>query len=174
MAARNSPITKHPGKDLTNGGKNGAGRPSKINKEVLAKLFDLIESGIPVTTACAACRLSFQTIQNWCERGETDGKGEFFEFLEQYKEVRAKALIGPALHLRKAAAIDWRAAAHILKVRDPDNWGERPQFGANMNVQGEQVLIVLPAPATPKEWNKQVANYLANGSGGNHKTDRNS
>ena len=50
----------------------------------------------------------------------------------------------------------------FLAKRFPDEWGE--QKTSTNNISGEQVLIIMPAQASAKEWNKQVQQYL-NGKG---------
>lgn len=157
-----------------NNGNGTGGRPSKLDPATYTKLLEYISAGVPVVTACSAVGLNFQTIQNWCERGEADGKGPFFEFLEQYQRSRAEALIMPQLNWRAQMPTDWRACQAYLRVRDPDHYGE-PERTGTFNVQGENVLIIVPEPASAKQWNKQVQKYLSNGGlDGNRRKDRSS
>jgi len=103
------------------------GQPTKLKLEVTAKFLEYIKQGIPIKTACGACRISHQTVLNWCERGKEDGKGQYFEFFEQYSEARNEALIVPQLHWRKAMPEDWKAARAWLRVRDNEHFGEKDQ-----------------------------------------------
>lgn len=151
-----------------NGERNKGGRPTKLDPELYGKLLEYVRAGVPVVTACRAVRIDFQTIQNWCERGQEAGSGPFFEFFEQYQAARAEALIMPQVLWRSQMPTDWRACQAYLRVRDPDHYGEPERTGA-FNVQGENVLIIVPEPASARDWNKQVQKYLSNGSAGNHK-----
>lgn len=126
------------------------GRPTKLDPVVVAKFIEYVKQGISIKTACGACRLDFQTIQNWCERGGREKKGLYFDFLDQYREARNEALIVPQLHWRRAMPEDWKAARAWLRVRDNEHFGEKDQSPTvpaptqiNILVVARQIALAL-------------------------------
>lgn len=179
MPSKNRAVSKSRTRTLKNGGgnglRNGPGQPSKLTPEVKTRLFDYVRQGVPLDQAAAASGISYQTILNWCERGKSEGKGQYFDFFEEYTRERAVSLIPPQLNWRRQFPTDWRACQAYLRVRDPDNWREPERGMSGMNVQGENVLIIVPEPASAKDWNRQVQQYLSNGGlDGNRRKDRSS
>lgn len=69
---------------------NHAGRPIKLTPEIQQIMVQAIELGTYLDTACTLAGISFQTMRNWQMKGEKDGKGPCFEFMEALARAEAK------------------------------------------------------------------------------------
>lgn len=70
--------------------KKQAGRDSKLTPAVQKIMTDAIEVGAYKETACTLAGITFQTVQNWLERGRKEKSGPYFEFFEALTRAEAK------------------------------------------------------------------------------------
>ncbi len=151
--------------------KNGKkiGRPSKLSKPVIGEaitqaICDNIRDGAPKKAAVVLAGIRYQTFLNWYERAK-EGEQPFLDFMDRIELVeyeKQKELMGK---WQGHCDNDWRAIDRFLQVRFKDEFGEKAQSG-NLNVLGENVLIVVPKPCdTIEEWQEHVQQYLKNRKG---------
>lgn len=119
---------------------------TKLNPTIKKQIGDNITLGMPLKFAAEAAGISEVTFYNWMNRGESESKGQFFEFHEYIKECQSKAV---QLHLKlitKAATEGaWQASAWILERRHPEEFGRREkiEMDANLKHSGELDLNTL-------------------------------
>ena len=119
---------------------------TKLNPTIKKQIGDNITLGMPLKFAAEAAGISEVTFYNWMNRGESESKGQFYEFAEHVKACKAKAV---QLHLKliTKAATDgsWQASAWILERRYPEEFGrkDRLELDANMKHSGEVNLHTL-------------------------------
>jgi hypothetical protein len=99
-------------------------RPTKLTKEMQEKICDLIRRGNYLSTASKQAGVDRNTVRKWLDRGKASKKGMYFEFRCAVDAAIAYAEVNDVEMIRKAAAIDWRAAAWRLKHRYPQRWGK--------------------------------------------------
>lgn len=58
-----------------------AGRPSKLNEELISKVYELAFQGIPVTYICDSLLITQPSYNNWLRQGENDIKEENYDTL---------------------------------------------------------------------------------------------
>ena len=119
---------------------------TKLNPTIKKQIGDNITLGMPLKFAAEAAGISEVTFYNWMNRGESESKGQFFEFHEYIKECQSKAV---QLHLKlitKAATEGaWQASAWILERRHPEEFGRREkiEMDANLKHSGKLDLNTL-------------------------------
>lgn len=105
------------------------GRKTKLTKEIQEKICKYIEIGVPFKYAALACGISERTLYNWLERGEKEGKGKYFQFLQAVKEAEARSVVRDIAILEKAAQEGkWQAVAWRLERRHPEDFGRRDEL----------------------------------------------
>lgn len=117
---------------------------TKLNPTIQKQIGDNITLGMPLKFAAEAAGISEVTFYNWMNRGESESKGQFFEFHEYIKECQSKAV---QLHLKlitKAATEGaWQASAWILERRHPEEFGRKDKLdmkseNKNLNVNVDE------------------------------------
>ena len=104
-------------------GKAKTGRPSKLTESRMEKLIEALRSGGYRIDACRAAGIHYNTLLAWEKRGESEGSGEYLEFLDALRRAEAEAVITNIDVITKAAQDgDWRAAAWFLEHKYPDKW----------------------------------------------------
>lgn len=97
------------------------GRPSKLDARVRENIRQALIDGATYEQACRAQRITYQTFLNWMDRGERDGKGDYFEFFEAIKQAEALAVTEALSDLRMAGSRgQWQARAWLLERRYPE------------------------------------------------------
>jgi hypothetical protein len=89
----------------------------------MEKLIEALRSGGYRIDACRAAGIHYNTLLAWEKRGESEGSGEYLEFLDALRRAEAEAVITNIDVITKAAQDgDWRAAAWFLEHKYPDKW----------------------------------------------------
>ena len=111
----------------------------KLTPQLQEQIGNNITLGMPLKYAAESVGITEVTFYNWLKRGETESKGQFYEFAEHVKACKAKAV---QLHLKlitKAATEGtWQASAWILERRYPEEFGRREK----VELGGEQQLVI--------------------------------
>lgn len=134
------------------------GRPSKLTHPVIGKVItDAICQNIrdlaPRKAAVCLAGIAYKTYLEWMERAE-NGQQPFLDFRNQIELAEfetQKDLMGKWLgHCDN----DWRAIDRFLQVRFKDEFGQ--QNGAQVNINADKVVIVVPEKPGTEEWLKQL------------------
>lgn len=128
------------------------GRPSKLTEEVKQKLTEALENGNSLEPSCAYAGISYQTFRNWLERGESEGKGEYFEFFEEVQRAIATAEIKLVAKINQDK--DWKSAAWILERRHSDRWAANQKIKVEVEKQMEAAIDILKAKLPPEIYDK--------------------
>ena len=121
------------------------GRPLKLTTETdrVERFLAYVEEGVTKADAALAVGIHRDTFNNWQNRGieaaklRTDDKPvpkkdqPFLDFLDGYREARAKAAVKMILiNTRAAVGGDVRAAQWWLTRRRPEDWTERYEISS--------------------------------------------
>lgn len=110
--------------------------PTKMDGPTLLKIFEAVESGAPAYVAAQYAGISEATLRSWIKKGKTaqikvsEGeelrKGEdiYLRFMNKLDKVSAACEIAEIEFIRKAAAVDWKAAAWLLERRSHRRWNK--------------------------------------------------
>ena len=119
------------------------GRPSKLTPRVKRLILEGVSAGLPLQIACERAGITKTSFLSWEERGRKEEEWvsagnepnpeekRFLDFLVDSTRARAEAITTLVAQVRIAAQDEWRAAAWLLSVKDPDNFGKR------VNLAGE-------------------------------------
>lgn len=126
------------------------GRPTKLTKEVQAKICNAIRAGNYMETASAYAGISKSTLYEWLRRGEREKqrvaennrarirKSEqiYVEFSDSVEKALAESEVRDVALIAKASETQWQAAAWRLERRFPERWGKKDnvQLEGNMSV----------------------------------------
>lgn len=113
-------------------------RKSKISKEMITKITNLIKAGNFAKIACQVARISEDTYYRWIKLGkahlENDGLDEegnpslYSEFSESIKEAEAQAEARVVMKIQQAMDETWQAGAWYLERKYPERWAKREQL----------------------------------------------
>jgi hypothetical protein len=109
-------------------GKKKVGRrPILLDSRIKRKLLTAIEWGNTYKDACAHAGIGMTTFMTWMAKGRDTDEKMYVKFREQVIRATSQGNVRLVQKINKAADKDWRAAAHILACRDPENWSTRSQ-----------------------------------------------
>ena len=105
------------------------GRPTLLNPTRQAALLEAIEQGMPLKQAAAVAGMSYDTLNNWQNRGENESAPEKFrQFCQLLRHSQAVAMQVHVSSINEAAKRDWRAAAWMLERRFPEDFARHQQL----------------------------------------------
>jgi len=100
------------------------GRPTKFTAETREKAIQAIQMGATYELAAQYAGISYDSFNNWMNKGSIEDDGEYFDFFNAIKEAEGKAAIGWLAKIEKAATNgNWQAAAWKLERRYPKIYG---------------------------------------------------
>lgn len=105
------------------------GRPTLLNPTRQAALLKAIEQGMPLKQAAAMAGMSYDTLNNWQNRGQNESAPpEYRQFCQQLRHSQAVAMQVHVSSICDAAKRDWRAAAWMLERRFPEDFARQQQL----------------------------------------------
>ena len=159
----------------------GRGGVTKLNPKMIEKLGDALSRGHLPKIACASVNITNETFMRWLKKGAADCE-RLVELVEKgislrnedysleydlYEKIQIALYHSqdtPLEALKQASdGGDWRAAAHFLERRFPNDWGKKTQRMVDTKVSGHletQTIVMVPNQASSlEEWNEAVAAY---------------
>jgi hypothetical protein len=107
-------------------------RPSKCSSEREQALLVAIRAGNTRRAACAYAGISEDSLERWAKRSAG--------FAEGLTRAEAEAEVSLVAIIRKAAETDWRAAAHLLACRRPEDWSPRARVDVDLTMRRAREL----------------------------------
>jgi hypothetical protein len=136
---------------------NNIGRPTKLTPATKNKLLSMIKMGSPLESACKACRLDYNTVRDWINRGKNTHPSrpptpEYVDFAVDFEQAlsEGESLLISYIHVA-AKSKDWKAAAWLLSRRNPHQWGER-----KLNSLEDIAVLLAGYGVLPKEKIEQL------------------
>lgn len=127
-----------------------AGRKSKLNRELIKKIYSLISKGNYDIVVFEALNIGSSTYYEWIAEGTADleaGKTNLkTELVETVQKARAVAEIRAVDLIQKAGEKHWQANAWFLERKYADRWRQQ----IKTEVEGLQFNILLPDDIIPK------------------------
>jgi hypothetical protein len=119
------------------------GRPSKLTPDATERLLAAIRAGATRRDAALAAGIHRRTFERWMTRAaEPSAPAEYAAFAASIERAEAEGRVALGAIITRAARKDWRAAAHLLAVRDPDNWAKREKVEHSGRIDSEQTVKV--------------------------------
>lgn len=105
------------------------GRPTLLNPTRQAALLETIEQGMPLKQAAAMAGMSYDTLNNWQNRGENESAPpEYRQFCQLLRHSQDVAMQVHFSSICDAAKRDWRAAAWMRERRYPEDFARHQQL----------------------------------------------
>lgn len=145
--------------------KGKGGRKPLLTPECLEALVRAKKAGLPDKAACAVAGVGYSTFYRWMQEGETAKRGPKRELWERLTRARAEgqqALVSMVLGAAQGGVVldkngepvkdrkgrpirtpgDWKAAAWLLSVTDPEHFGKQVEVKHKGEVGGRVRLEV--------------------------------
>jgi len=132
-----------------------AGRKSKLTKELITQISDLLIQGNCVNWVCDYVGISEDCFYRWLKEGETASKKSLkYEFYESIKESKAQAQIEMVKQIKEGSKKNPKWAAWYLERTDPKNWAEKKNL--DLTVKEHKTLDDIPT----EELKKLVSKFI--------------
>ncbi len=158
------PRTRKRAKDGTNRGRV----PMLLKDEtLLARICAVVRMGATYKDACGSVGISQQTLYHWLELAKKENADAIYkEFLEKLERARTegmsalvgmvhKAARGEPVYDKEGTLVgyvngDWKAASHLLALRDPEAYSLRYKI-EHSGPQGEPIGVQILLPPEDEE-----------------------
>ena len=121
-------------------------RPTKLTSEIQQKIGDGVSLGLTYALAAEAAGITYQTFNQWMQRGKNSTYGEYFNFYQHVTKRNADAAKELLERLNLAAkAGDTRICLWILERRFSEDFGRRVYRKTNVvsENRNETVEIIV-------------------------------
>lgn len=122
------------------------GRPTKLNRELLKRISDIVRAGNYIETASAHAGIDKSTLYRWLKRGAREeerlqknpkskmkaSESIYVDFCNSIKKAIAESEMRDLLIIGKASEQDWKASAWRLERRFPERWSKKERLDANV------------------------------------------
>ena len=121
-----------------------AGRPSKLNEELIDNMYNKIASGLPVTYACDLFGITLASFNNWMKQGEEDWNEEnydslYAQFFHHIKKAQADYVDNALTDIRSGRQ-GWQGAAWCLERTRKDFM---PKQAIESNTEDGKVQVIF-------------------------------
>ena len=114
----------------------------KLSDALTTHLCQLIEVGVPVSSAVSVVGISKPTFYLWMRDGEKAKSGKMRTFFESVSSAKDKAIARNVSIVQKAASEGtWQAAAWWLERTCPEEFG-RDKQNVNVAIQNNTQVVV--------------------------------
>ena len=101
-------------------------RPTKLTQENKQQIGKSIALGMTYALAAASAGITYQTFNDWMQKGKKAKSGEYCEFYKHITKCNAEGALKCLQRLKEAAdAGDYRVCMWILERRFPNDFGRR-------------------------------------------------
>ena len=101
-------------------------RPTKLTPEIQQKIGENIPLGLTYALAASAARITYQTLNDWLKKGQTEKSGKYYQFYQYIQKRNADVAKALLERLNDAAKAGYtRICLWILKRRFSDEFGRR-------------------------------------------------
>jgi abortive infection bacteriophage resistance protein len=119
-------------------------RPSKLTPEIQQKIGENIALGLSYSLAAEAAGVTYQSLNSWLKRGQTEKSGiynQFFKHIQKYNADGARKLLE---RLNDAAAAgNCQVCMWILERRFSEEFGRRVYRKTNVMSENKDVNVVI-------------------------------
>lgn len=117
-------------------------RRTLLTPELQAIIIDTIRLGGSDKAAFQRAGISHGTFYGWIQRGQgEDAEQPYMDFVEALTRAKGERIASLAGAIRKAAIEDWRAAAYLLAVHEPETFSEKRRMEHSGPDGGPMVVI---------------------------------
>jgi hypothetical protein len=121
-------------------------RPTKLTLEIQKKIGDDVSLGLTYALAANSAGVTYQTLNVWLKRGQTEKSGKYFQFYKYIQKCNADAAKECLKHLNDATkAGNCQICMWILERRFPEDFARREyrKINAASENKNENVEITV-------------------------------
>jgi transposase len=121
-------------------------RPSKLTPEIKKQIGENIALGMTYALAAASAGITYQTFNDWMNKGKNSKSGEYFEFYKHIQKCNADGALKCLQHLKESVDTgDCRVCMWILERRFPESYGRREyrKINAVSENKNENIEIII-------------------------------
>lgn len=111
------------------------GRKDKLTPLVQESVVRYLRAGNYCDTAAICSGISEGTFWNWMKRGEEEGSGKYFEFMQAVKRAENEAEAEAVAQVRLHAREQWAAGMTWLERKLPGKWGRNDRVEHNAEIK---------------------------------------
>ena len=101
-------------------------RPSKLTPEIQQKIGDGVSFGLTYALAASAAGITYQSLNSWLQRGQTENSGKYNQFYKYIQKCNADVAKTLLERINEAAkACDTQMCTWILERRFASDFGRR-------------------------------------------------
>ena|SRR5271157_3529738 len=124
-------------------------RPSKLTPDIQKRIGDNISLGLTYRLAAELAGVTYKTLNEWNQKGQTEKSGKYFEFAQHIKKCNAEGARKLLERLNDAAeAGNCQVCMFILERRFPEEFGRRVYRKTNVvseNLNQNADIIITDA-----------------------------
>lgn len=115
----------------------------EMDPEKVKVFLKAVEDGMSNKMACALSGINDSSLYNWLKMAE-DGNEKYADFLDNYKNAKAKFVRKHVKNIEKASNNgSWQASAWMLERCCPEDYAAKSQIDANVD---DRIVIVNSVP----------------------------
>ena len=119
-------------------------RPSKLTPDTKQRIGENIALGLPYALAAEAAGITYQSFNDWMNKGKTEKSGKYYQFYKYIQQCNADAAKECLKRLDGVArAGDTRICCWILERRFPESYGRREYRKMNVVSENKNVNVEL-------------------------------
>jgi hypothetical protein len=119
-------------------------RPTKLNSDITRRIGDSVLLGLTYALAAESAGITYQTFNQWMQRGRNSTSGEYFEFYKFIKKCNADGARNLLERLNASAETgNCQVCMWILERRFPEDFGRRVYRKINAVSENKNVNVEL-------------------------------
>ena len=122
-------------------------RLTKLIPEIQQKIGENISLRLTYALAASAAGITYQTLNQWLQRGQTEKSGKYYQFYQYIQKRNADAAKTLLEHINDAAkAGNCQVCMWILERRFPEDFGRRVYRNTNVvaeNINQNVEIVVM-------------------------------
>ncbi len=117
-------------------------RPTKLTHEVQQKIGDGVFLGLTYSLAASAAGVTYQSLNSWLKRGQTEKSGKYYNFAQYIQKCNADAAKVLLERINEAVkAGDTQMCTWILERRFSEDFGRRVYKKTNVVSENQNVIV---------------------------------
>ena len=135
-------------------------RPSKLSPDITKQIGENIALGLTYSLAAEAAGITYQTMNQWVQRGKNSKSGEYFEFYKFIQKCNADAAKKCLEKLNEAAkAGNTQICQWILERRFSEDFGRRQYRKMDIFSENKNENVEIIVQDTDAIWKEILAKF---------------
>ena len=135
-------------------------RPSKLSPDITKRIGENIALGLTYSLAAEAAGITYQTMNQWVQRGKNSKSGEYFEFYKFIQKCNADAAKKCLEKLNEAAkAGNTQICQWILERRFSEDFGRRQYRKMDVVSENKNENVEIIVQDTDAIWKEILAKF---------------